>query len=255
MKRYLGLLLLPLVCSAQIFIPDETEQIFKEYYEDRPPLRRTQPVPITPPKQTPPEPLKQSTPPQEPLHRFTLFGVPVNYGIGIRLGRVDQRRKVRVESNDSGVEIKRKDTGEVIGQADGTTHQYTEKNTYDRTELQLVIEHLHSDQRYTRIHFHTSDRINELALITGRSFDTGFWLRPYVELMGLIGYNDAKDLLPTDYGLGLEVGVLYDLTAQLALEAGVGYKVRRWRPVGKNYGQEYWDDTDIQSQVGLRYIF
>ncbi len=261
MKILLALILLaPGLLFGQMLVPNQTEQLFKEYYGDEPrsepPRRETKPVPTTRPK--PPQPrteADQSTKPPKPPRGYTLFGYEVNFFGGVRLGRVDQRRKVRVESKrlNPQEEITRKDNGALIGYTDGTTHSYTENNSYDRLELQLGINHENKSGGYTRFQFHSSEDINEFTLIRGLRHFTDFPIDPYIEGMLLIGYNEATDLLPTDYGLGMEVGLLYPLTHKLFLEAGIGYKFRRWRPVDKDYGQEYWDDRDIQSQIGLRY--
>lgn len=255
--RLLLLLITVTLLPAQMVVPGETEQLFKDYYEDPPPPRdrKPQPVPIDPPKPETPD-QKRSDTEKSTLPQFseqTFLGIPVEYFGGIRLGWVEQNREVQVRSNNSGDTITRKDTGEVIGTADGTTHSYTEKNSYDRSELQLGVGHINTTGRYTRVQFHTSNEIHEFALISGKRFENRWVIEPYLEGMFLIGYNQPTDLFPTDFGIGLEIGLLYRLGRKLDLEVGAGYKLRRWRPVDKDYGQEYWIDRDLQTQVGLRY--
>ena len=271
MRKLLLFLIGVSIWAANGFVGGETEQLFKEYYQDEAPKKpRVVPRPVQPaPQQVAPA---QSQPPktvrrvirQKPKTRnkHTLFGLPVSYFIGAELGRVDQDRKVRIESNKSGLDVLRTDISpaEVLGEANGNTYKFTQNNTYDRTDLVLGIEHDTGENRYYRLGFYNGSEIQEFLGVAGFTFPAltrglSNNLIPYMELMATIGYNDAEDLMPTDYGAGLGLGMMFFLHRDWAVNAGLDYKLRRWRPIAKSYGDEYWDDTDTRTYLGIRYFF
>lgn len=268
MKK-LGLILIALpLFAVDADVPGETEQLFKEYYQDEAPVRKKvapiQPQPkVTQPVQPQPQTVRRvlkEAP--KTRNRHTLFGLPVSYFLGGELGRVDQDRKVRIESNKSGLDVLRTDVSpsEVLGTANGDTYEFTQHNTYDRTDLVLGVEHDTGENRYYRLGFYNGNEIQEFLLVAGFTFPAltkpvSSNLHPYLELMIGFGYNDAEDFAPTDYGAGAGAGLMFFLSRDWALNAGVDYKLRRWRPIAKEYGHEYWDDTDTRTYLGIRYFF
>lgn len=270
MKRWLFLLFAPVLWASDGFVGGETEQLFKEYYQDEAPVKRRlvprpqiQPVkPQIQPQQQPQTVRRVVRQLPKTRNRHQLFGIPVSYFVGAELGRVNQDRKVRIESNKSGIHVLRTDISpaEVLGTANGNTYSFTQHKTYDRTDLLIGIEHDTGENRYYRLGFHNGDEIQEFLVVAGFTFPQLFQrvspkLLPYAEFMLTFGYNEAEDIMPTDYGAGAGVGALFFLSRDWALSAGVDYKLRRWRPIAKSYGDEYWDDTDTRSYLGIRYFF
>ena len=192
-------------------------------------------------------------------YRVVLDKYVGKYAVGGALGYTNLLRDVTLKSNLTGQVLTRNDTGDSIGTADGSTYKFKQRLTYNRYSFVFGFKEYKTED-FIFASFYGNDLIQDILITYGYSlpsFKTPYLLNatPYMSISGGFGHTDSENGVPTNWNLGVGIGIKKEFMKNFDLDFGLMYQKRAWVEIDRALGSEKWSDSENTIYLGVHYLF